>query len=205
MGRLIEVAASKKALRIKAKAILESLGSHRREYAASQVAKHLFATRYWRQAKNVLVFMSTALELDTRHVLIRTWKEGKAAFIPRVIGRRLEFGRIESFDEPLVKNVYGIWEPRRDSRLWTSVDNSEDTLILVPGMAFDLEGRRLGHGGGFYDGFLAEMRMSWKNRGMNSPQSLGFVFEEQVFPELPVDKHDERVDGLVSDARLMMF
>ncbi|RLW69755.1 MAG: 5-formyltetrahydrofolate cyclo-ligase [spirochete symbiont of Stewartia floridana] len=205
MDSLIETAASKKALRIKAKAILKSLGSHRREYAADQAAKHLFAAQYWSHAKNVLVFMAMTLELDTRHVLIRAWKEGKATFIPRVIGRKLEFGQIESFDEPLVKNAYGIREPRADSRLWTTADHSEDTLILVPGMAFDPSGRRLGHGGGFYDGFLAEMRMSAEDRGMNSPRSLGFVFEEQVFPEVPVDRHDERVDGLVSDARLMMF
>lgn len=96
----------------------------------------------------------------------------------------------------LKRGMLGIWEPVAEP-LW-AVPPAELTLILVPGLAFSREdGARLGRGGGFYDRFLARPEVQARR--------VGICFEAQVFPSIPCEGHDARVDELMSENRAISF
>lgn len=90
----------------------------------------------------------------------------------------------------LVRGQLGIWEPVTDVQRVINPD--ELTLILVPGLAFSQnDGSRLGRGGGFYDRFLAQPKVVAKR--------LGICFEAQLFPGIPCEAHDARVEELLTE------
>lgn len=94
-------------------------------------------------------------------------------------------------DASFVAKRYGVPEP--DPEVSTGVCVSEIDVVLVPGMAFDRAGRRLGRGGGFYDRFLALIPQAVR---------IGIAFEEQVVDRVPSESHDQSIDLLVTPSGL---
>lgn len=199
------MAVSKRTQRAEVLSLLKALNPKRRRLAAADAGRRLFGTEYWKTACHILAYMPLPAELDTGEVLGRAWGEGKKTFVPRVEDGNLEFGLMSSFEDPFDTSSFGVREPMPQAEPWEARNSRETTLILVPGLAFDLRGRRLGRGGGFYDRFLSRIRSEADEAGESPPLCLGFAFEEQIFPEVPADKHDEKVDGLLSDGRFMIF
>ncbi len=132
-------------------------------------------------------------EVRTRHYLPRALEHGKKIVVPYCVeGESLELFHLESMDE-LTTGMYQILEPRadlRDSRA-KRVDVRELDLVMVPGVAFDRRGARMGHGKGYYDKLLEHAR----------PQTplVALAFECQMFPELPVQPHDVFMDKIVTE------
>ncbi len=93
----------------------------------------------------------------------------------------------------LTRSRQGLLEP--DAELTELADASEAELILVPGLGFDARGARLGLGGGYYDRFLAEVEGT----------QLGLAFEWQLLSEVPMSGHDQRVDGIVTELRVIQI
>jgi 5,10-methenyltetrahydrofolate synthetase len=106
---------------------------------------------------------------------------------PRVRGGGVEFYAI-SCREDLVPGEFGIMEPMTDNSRRVLVESAG--IALVPGLAFDREGNRMGRGRGIYDGILAR----------TSPGCfrLGVAFDCQVVASVPVEPHDQRVDGVIT-------
>jgi 5-formyltetrahydrofolate cyclo-ligase len=92
--------------------------------------------------------------------------------------------------DPFKLNKYGIKEPLKDQASLLIPVKQERTLILVPALAVDREGHRLGYGGGFYDRFLA------KYPGV---LAFGVIFEEFLLDQLPAESHDQRLSGFVTE------
>ena len=94
--------------------------------------------------------------------------------------------QIRSFDD-LQKGTFGILEPKPEAMNLVAPDELD--LVLVPGIAFDKRGYRLGYGGGFYDAFLAQTKSV----------KVGLAFDFQIVDLLPTREEDERVDLIVSE------
>ena len=146
----------------------------------------------WRGAETVQLFVGAlAGEVRTEALLRRGLADGKTMICPRVLGRgRLEQRRVRSLGQ-LTRSRLGLLEP--DPRLTELVDASAAELILVPGLAFDVRGARLGLGGGYYDRFLAKM----------DGVRLGLAFEWQLLSRIPVQQHDQEVDAIVTELRVL--
>lgn len=110
--------------------------------------------------------------------------------IPRVVERTLIWHRYEP--ERLTIGKYGIQEPQLDCQ---SIDPSEAALALVPALACDHQGFRLGYGGGYYDRFLASYPLP----------TLGICFSEFVFPELPRDPWDQPLAGIATELGIRLI
>jgi len=149
------------------------------------VLSHLYASELYRDARTVHTYVSVDNEVDTWPLIVRALEEGKQVVVPVVSGKDLKHSRIESPSE-LKRGKWSLWEPRcfRDTDL-AAVD-----LVLVPGVAFDRRGYRIGFGGGYYDRFLSQVL---------APK-VGLAFEFQVVPRIPEDPHDERVGYLATES-----
>ena len=132
-------------------------------------------------------------ELDTRPWLDWTLEHGRQLLCPRVDRqtRRLRLHEVNDLDADLVPSAMGIPEPRQDA---PEVEPVAVDWVLVPGLAFDLRGYRLGRGGGYYDRLLPTLRP-------DAPR-WALCFDCQWVDALPVEPHDVPLDGIVSPTHL---
>lgn len=148
------------------------------------------ATAEFQQAKSVMLFLSTPLEVDTAPLALRCWQQGKMVIVPKVSwdAKRMTPIEIASFsDEHVRLTRHGIREPVNGN----PVPLGFIDLVLVPGLGFTEQGHRIGRGMGFYDRFLAQ--------GEFLGVSCGLAFEEQVMPAIPMLDHDVPLCMLATD------
>ena len=148
------------------------------------------ATAEFQQAKSVMLFLSTPLEVDTAPLALRAWQHGKMVVVPKVSwdAKRMVPIEIASLsDEHVRLTQKGIREPISGS----PVPLSFIDLVVVPGLGFTEQGHRIGRGMGFYDRFLAQPDFL----GV----SCGLAFEEQVMPSIPMLDHDVPLCMLATD------
>lgn len=135
----------------------------------------------YRAATTVMAFVGGRGEPDTESLFARIAAEGKTLVLPSVDGERL----VPKLLGPgLAEGALGIPEPQGESISPIGLD-----LVIVPGLAFTRDGRRLGQGGGHYDRLLAELPPSCA--------TVGVCFVEQIVDDLPFEAHDRNVDHVV--------
>ena len=177
-------------LRTRMRSILRALTDAQRAERSKSAARHLLASVPWRDAHTVSVFLSMPHEIDTTMIVEAAWASGRRVLAPRVdtLTGALELLAIRTWSDCL-PGYRRILEPTHGE----VADVAAAELVLVPGLAFDARGCRLGQGGGFYDRLLALPQM----RAL----TCGVAFEEQVVADVPIEPHDHLVDLLVTDAR----
>lgn len=188
----------KKQLRTQLLALRRGLGPSVRAEVDARIAAAVAATEEWREAPAVLAYLSVRDEVDTRELVRLAWEAGKVVVAPRVTGlRSLTWYRVEAGDE-LEVSAMGIEEPEaRGERRVDPVRLGERSVALVPGLAFDEMGYRLGYGGGFYDAFLERFE------GV----SIGLCRDAALMPPLDnmgaLEPHDRAVGVVVTETRLL--
>ncbi len=150
----------------------------------------LMSTPEAERAETAFVFHSFGSEISTAPVIEELSARGVRLALPVLIDGALAAAAYRPGD-PLVASGYGALEPRERG----TIEPSAFDLIVVPGLAFDPAGHRLGYGGGYYDGYLPRTRPD--------AVRLGFGFELQVVPEVPHDARDERLDAVVTEDRVI--
>ncbi len=150
------------------------------------LAERFLSLEEYKRAKTLFLYAGTRREPDTRSILAAALRDGKTVALPKITGPGvMEARRIGSLSG-LVPDRYNIPAPPPDSEV---ILPKAFDLILVPGAAFTPDGARLGRGGGYYDRFLS------KTRGLK----IALVRREFVFPALPVEEHDIKMDILITD------
>lgn len=146
-------------------------------------------------AKVVMIFLNTETEIDTVAIALATWAAEKTVLVPRVnISKRHMIAlECKSLHAGLMPGSYGILEPE-NGEPWPieSID-----LVVVPGLAFDRRGNRLGQGAGFYDRFLA-------TEGFRAT-TCAIAFAEQMIDSVPVGPDDWPMDVIVTDHEMIRF
>lgn len=148
----------------------------------------------YRAANHVAWYVSFGDEVATHDAIVRAF-EGKAVVVPWCDGDALGLWRCHSLDE-LEPSTWGILEPplARRQESGRVVRAHELDAVVVPGLAFDEQGGRLGYGRGYYDGLIATLRAG--------VPTIGLAFSEQVVPQVPMEAHDARLHWLVTDHRI---
>lgn len=153
-----------------------------------------------RQARRVAGFVSTRSEIDTASLLDRIRQLGIDVVLPRVstglIPPRLRFHRADR-REDLVLGIFGLLEPASDA---PEVPSHEIDLFMVPGLAFDRRGTRVGYGGGYYDELAAFVRA---HPDAANARFVGLCFDFQILDACPSGEWDVPLDLVVSDARIV--
>ena len=176
----------KKALRREIGAKKRALSPEEIESRSAVLADKLFNTEQYRQAKSLYAYLSFNQEVRTAPIIQRAWADGKRVAVPKVIGDEMVFIWIDSFDNLAPQGAYNITEPIEDG----PVADDESALVLMPGLAFDPEGHRVGYGGGFYDRYLA--------RQPHHP-TVALCYDFQLYTQLDVDDYDVPVDVVITD------
>lgn len=185
----------KKALRQQLRGILAAIPPDELQHRSAIACRRLCEQEEYRRAEVLLLFLSTAHEVDTRHLALQAWADLKRVLAPRVSWdqRRMLPIEIHSLASGVEDGYMGIREPVEG----LPVPVSDIDLVIVPGLGFDEQGNRLGRGRGFYDRFLSHPDF----RG----SSCAIALEEQVVPSIPVGPSDVGVDMLVTDVKVRRF
>lgn len=178
---------AKQALRNQVGAGLKRLGPGERATASARARALLAAQELWKTAQWVLFFAPMQEELDVWPLLIEALAAGKKVGLPRFVAEDgiYEACQIQDPKSDLRVGHFGIREPASRCAPLPSIRLD---LIMVPGAAFDLHGRRLGRGRGYYDQLLGELRGT----------TCGVAFDEQIVDEIPVAPHDVNLDCILT-------
>lgn len=176
----------------------------RNAMAPKQLAKKsaVIATKFlalpeYQRATTVMAYVDFRNEVQTASIIENALYQGKRLVVPitDVPNKRLILSQIVNFPDDLTPGTWGILEPK--PHCVRPVEPGEIDLVIVPGVAFDTSGNRLGYGGGFYDRFLPQ------TKGGTTLVSL--AFEMQIRPNVYPDEHDIPVHILITEARVLDF
>lgn len=148
-----------------------------------------------RRASTLMVYLGFGSEVPTDDLIVWGWGEGKRIAVPFCYpeGREMIACRIDGFDE-LEEGRYGIRAPMAD-RL-RQVPGGEIDAVVVPAVAFDRRGYRVGYGGGYYDRFLPTAPQAAK---------IGAAFACQIIQGVPVGPYDIKMDRIVTDEGILVL
>jgi 5-formyltetrahydrofolate cyclo-ligase len=194
-----EIASQKSAMR---RAILQqrdALAAHQRAHETQRVLALLLALPEYISASTILFTMNFGSEIETRGVIVHALSQQKRVALPRVSDDRQTLALFWvdptiNLEAQLVRSAWGIAEPMQSA---SAAPIAAIDFVLLPGVAFDREGNRLGFGRGYYDRLLAQTRAETKR--------VAIAFECQVVSLVPATLHDERLDILLTCAGVNHF
>ncbi|TVQ61049.1 MAG: 5-formyltetrahydrofolate cyclo-ligase [Phycisphaerales bacterium] len=164
--------------------------------SSNAVARRVVASAFFESASTVMLYLPIPGEVDILGVALRAFQQGKTVCVPRMDWRKRRMTAVEirTVNDGFEQRQHGVREPASGR----PVPIEEIDLVLAPGLAFDAAGRRLGRGGGFYDRFLSQPR---DRRSMRT--TCGVCFDIQIVDRTPTDEHDQTVDVVATDRRLI--
>jgi len=166
-----------------------------KDEASRVICERFAALPEYAAARTVMLYVHVRSEVRTQPLVAAALGEGKHVVVPCCAGDELDLFRLESLEE-LEVGTFGIREPRRELRSVPSrhVRPDQLDLVMVPGVAFDRRGGRLGHGKGYYDRLLRQLR----------PDALavGVAFECQLLPEVPMLEYDVFLDRIITERKM---
>ncbi|GAA0067459.1 MAG: 5-formyltetrahydrofolate cyclo-ligase [Clostridium perfringens] len=163
--------------------------------ADEKIRKTLLESDIYKNSKVVFIYVNMDSEVNTVEIIKELLASDKKVAVPKVIPvslkeRQMKALKIESLLQLNESGAFGILEPSIECE-----DISEEVdLIIIPGLAFDLKGNRLGYGGGFYDRFLSKYPNS---------KRVALCYDFQVFDEIPHEFFDEKVDLIISEEKFI--
>lgn len=181
---------AKAELRARMRAELKRLSSADRAAASLQACLRLEQQEVWRKADSILFYAPLPDEPDIWKLLIDALAAGKTVALPRFVADTNSYAacQIQEISRDIRTGQYGIREPQE---FCVKISLNRLDLILVPGVAFDLDGHRLGRGKGFYDRLLAVL---------HGP-TCGVAFDQQIVSQIPVEPHDMRLSCILTPTR----
>ena len=183
--------AQKACLRKKSIAARKALPPAEKQRLDHAVLERFTALEQYRDAKTLLCYVSSEIEVDTREILRQALCAGKTVAVPRCIPgtREMEFHIIRSLAE-LSPGAFGILEPSPEALLCTDFAHA---LCIVPALCFDRQGFRIGYGKGYYDRFLSRF----------SGETVGLIYENDLYPTVPRGMFDRCVELLLTPQRTL--
>jgi 5-formyltetrahydrofolate cyclo-ligase len=146
----------------------------------------------FRGAQLPLVYIAMPSEVQTLGLVEDRLARGASVAVPRVVGERIEVRELKSVDH-LAPGEWGILEPDASVSSLARLDRID--VVLVPGVAFDPAGHRLGFGKAYYDRLLASL--------VPKAKLIALAFEVQLTPEVPTEPHDVAMDLIVTERRII--
>lgn len=179
----------KKEIRKKILEYRETIDPEERSKWDESIFNKLINCDLYKCANTIFAFVSFKTEVDTHKIIKHALDNGKTICVPKINSKQegVKLYKIDSFDQ-LKKGYFGILEP---SESCPAVNSNDLDLILMPGVAFDRHGGRVGYGAAFYDRFLSNM-----NRQVDK---IALAYHFQVLESVPMSEHDVRIDGIITE------
>ena len=191
------LAATKVRLRGVVRQWLAEVPREERDARSERVCSLVEAMSGVRCAGTLLLHRSLPTEVATDAILASALARDQRVFVPRVDGARLQFTRV-THDTEWRRSTLGVLEPVGGDTLTSGDFRRGSAVVIVPGLAFDIRGGRLGRGGGHYDRFLREARRETRI------DVVAVAFNLQIVAEVPGTAEDEPVDRIVTESRIIV-
>ncbi len=183
----------KERLRKRVLAVRMGLDRGQAEVSGQAILEQVLGLEAYRRAKLVHTYISSKEnEVDTRALIGACLKQGKRVAVPVVMPgtKTLAHALIDGLDQ-LVVGPWGLAQPDPAAATWLPAEARID-LVVVPGLAFDRRGHRIGWGGGYYDRFLAQVQAV----------KIGLCYDALVLDRIPGEPHDVPVDMVVAETAI---
>ena len=163
-----------------------------RRKKSRKIKKRLFSLKEFNKAHTILFYYSKGSEVETEEMMEEALRKGERVLLPKVREREIYLGEIKGLEKDVEKGSFGILEPKETYRKTTprGID-----LVILPGIAFDLKGERIGYGEGYYDYFLKKI-----------PKRIlliGLAYDFQVIKNISGKKHDRRVSKVITETQII--
>lgn len=157
------------------------------------IYEKLIKTKSYSESNYIMVYMDFRNEVETKEIIKHILKDSKIPVIPISIPatKELLLSKLTDFSH-LQPGAYGILEPKKDKI--SPCDPQLIDLILVPGVAFDKSGYRLGYGAGYYDRFISSLKQP--------VYTIGLSFDLQIIDKVPIDSHDQKLDCIITETHI---
>ena len=157
---------------------------------SEEIANQLYETEEYQSARIVYTYFSYNQEVNTKNIILHALAHGKKVALPKVVKDKIEFYYINKLEDVQI-GYQGIYEPTSELQA-----NETEILMLMPGLAFDCKGNRMGYGGGYYDKYLLEKESSIQVK-------IALAYDFQVIDHVNVEPHDQKVDRIITESRLI--
>lgn len=194
MSSVVDSRQAKSQIRKQVRATLAAMSADQQRAASHAACDRLLELEALQRARVVMLYMPLELEVDVTPAARALLAQGKTVCVPKVDWQWYEMDPIALTsleDEAMHLDRYGVRVPR----IAQPVPLDSINVIIVPALAFDPQGNRLGRNAGFYDRFLSRL----------NPATLkvGVAFEQQIVDNVPVEPHDIAMDVVVTDHRIL--
>jgi 5-formyltetrahydrofolate cyclo-ligase len=187
---------NKQQIRSEMKQFLAALSTEDRHARSHSACAHLAGTYAFRHSQTIMLYLSMPGEMDTATLALTAWEDGKSVVVPRMDWESKRMVPIEicSLDAGFETVGPGVRQPIEGKKVSLGIID----LIVIPGLAFDRHGYRVGRGKGFYDRFLAQREFAGTR--------CGLCFHEQMLSEtIPNEPHDVPMDVVVTDREMLQI
>lgn len=163
------------------------------------IEEKFFKSSFYKEAQNIFIYISYDSEINTKRIISRAIKEGKNIYVPRTefSTKLMNAVKINNFDN-LIESRYGILEPKKEEPF---INPNDLDLIVVPGVAFDKNGGRVGYGAGYYDRYFKRI----DNQNKFRVTKFALIYDFQLIDEVPTDEEDVLVDAVLTEKQFIKF
>ncbi len=157
------------------------------EEKSKKIAEKVIRHPKYQKAELVFAYIDAKGEVKTKDIVEHAWENGKRVAVPRVHGDIMKFYLISSYKD-LEPGCFGIMEPKMSCT--EVIDIPENSVVIMPGVAFDREGNRIGYGKGYYDKYFSKDSNSYK---------IAIAFSMQMVAKIPANVFDIKADCVVTE------
>ncbi|KAE9526848.1 hypothetical protein AGLY_013496 [Aphis glycines] len=190
------VKSAKTNLRVNLKKKLSLMTASEISEQSKIITNKLISHPVYKSSNRVSIYLSMDSEVQTHSIVKNIFLSGKICFIPKYNTSEMCMVKIRSFDElnSLPKTKWNISQPADDDVREDALTTGGLDLMIVPGLGFTTDGKRLGRGKGYYDRCIAEYE---KKYPLNNMKTIGLAFSEQICDDIPINQHDSLIDFII--------
>ncbi len=174
---------------------LEALKSSELTKKTNKIEERLFDFANFLEAKISLLYLNTSYEVNTQKIIKKCFKYHKVVVLPAFSEekRRMTLMKVDRFGSDLIPGPRSVLEP--DPSRCKSVPIESIDIAIIPGIAFDEKGGRIGTGRGYYDKLIPDLSITTRK--------VALALECQILPQIPMESHDKHVDIIITEDRII--
>ena len=190
-----EIGAAKIQIREDISQIISALSESTIAEKTQAIEARLFEFANFLESKIALLFINGDYEVQTENIIKRSYGYKKIVVLPAFDPAKFEMNpmKVDEFAKELVPGPRNVLEP--DANRCKAVPLDRIDIAIIPGLAFDEKGGRIGSGRGYYDRLIPKLAITTRK--------VALTFEEQIVPQIPMESHDKYVDIIITDRRII--
>ena len=190
-----EIGAAKIQIRDDISQIISAMPENERAEKTRAIENRLFEFANFLEAKIALLYVNSDYEVQTENIIKRSYQYNKIVVLPSFDPEKFEMSlmKVDHFAKNLVPGPRNVLEP--DATRCKAVPMERIDIAIIPGLAFDEKGGRIGTGRGYYDLLIPKLAITTRK--------VALTFEEQIVAQIPMESHDKYVDIIITDKRII--